>query len=195
VSYQQKAAGDTAPLVFALALLFAFLFLAAQYESWSAPLAVLLNAPIALLGGLALTAALRLDNNIYTQIGFVLLIGLASKNAILIVELAKERVAAGASVLDAALEAARERYRAILMTALSFLLGVLPLLFASGAGAASRRALGAAVLGGMGLATTLGIFLIPMLYVLVGKLARVWPGERERSAASGVAEDAVRSDA
>jgi HAE1 family hydrophobic/amphiphilic exporter-1 len=191
VSYQQKAAGDTAPLVFALALLFAFLFLAAQYESWSAPLAVLLNAPIALLGGLALTAALRLDNNIYTQIGFVLLIGLASKNAILIVELAKERVAAGASVLDAAIEAARERYRAILMTALSFLLGVLPLLFASGAGAASRRALGAAVLGGMGLATTLGIFLIPMLYVLVGKIARVRPAVREDSNAPGGSPDAA----
>jgi HAE1 family hydrophobic/amphiphilic exporter-1 len=169
ITYQQIVAGGEALWVFAMALAFVFLFLAAQYESWSAPLAVLLNIPIAILGALALSFARGLDNNVYTQIGFVLLIGLAAKNAIMIVEFAREQVAAGRPVQEAVLEAARLRFRAILMTALSFILGVIPLVVASGAGANSRQALGTAVFGGMLLATLVGVLMIPMLYVLVAR--------------------------
>ncbi|MGA1606668.1 MAG: efflux RND transporter permease subunit [Planctomycetota bacterium] len=170
VSYQEANAGSEAIVIFGLALLFVFLFLAAQYESWSAPLAVLLNVPIAILGALGMTLIIGLDNNVYTQIGFVLLIGLAAKNAIMIVEFAREQVAAGSTVLEAARNATHMRFRAILMTAMSFILGVLPLLLASGAGAMSRRCLGSAVFGGMTLATVLGIVMIPMLYTFVARV-------------------------
>ena len=131
VTFQQLEAGNPM-FIFGMALVFVFLFLAAQYESWSTPLAVLLNVPFALLGAVLLTMVREFDNNVYTQIGFVMLIGLSSKNAILIVEFAKQGVESGKSVVEAALEGARLRYRAILMTAFSFILGVLPLVFASG---------------------------------------------------------------
>ncbi|MGB5999369.1 MAG: multidrug efflux RND transporter permease subunit, partial [Thermoanaerobaculia bacterium] len=165
VTQQQKESGDVAPLIFSLALIMVFLFLAAQYESWATPLAVLLSVPLAILGAIIFTLIRGFDNNIYTQIGFVLLIGMSAKNAILIVEFAKQqRDEAGKSVIEAAREAARLRFRPILMTALSFLLGVIPLVIASGAGANSRVSLGTAVFGGMLLATVAGVFMIPLLY-------------------------------
>jgi len=168
VTQQQKESGDVAVLIFSLALLMVFLFLAAQYESWSTPLAVLLSVPLAILGAVIFTLIRGFDNNIYTQIGFVLLIGMSAKNAILIIEFAKQqRDEMGKSTIDAALEAARLRFRPILMTALSFLLGVIPLVIASGAGANSRVSLGTAVFGGMFLATAAGVFMIPLLYVVV----------------------------
>ncbi len=167
VTYQQIEAGTQTPIIFGLALIFVYLFLAAQYESWSIPLAVLFSVPLAILGAIAATWARALDNNIYTQIGLVLLIGLSAKSAILIVEFAKQRRAEGKPIIDAAVEAARLRFRAILMTAFSFILGVVPLVIASGAGAASRQALGTAVFGGMLVATVFGVFLIPVLYVVV----------------------------
>ncbi|MHC4921830.1 MAG: efflux RND transporter permease subunit [Planctomycetota bacterium] len=167
VTYQQKAAGNLAPLIFGLAIVFVFLFLAAQYESWTIPLAVMLSIPLSFLGAAGVTLIRGLDNNIYMQIGLVLLIGLSAKSAIMIVEFAKQLNEEGSSVIDAAVEAARLRFRPILMTAFSFILGVIPLLIASGAGAASRQSLGTAVFGGMLVATVTGVFLIPVLYVVV----------------------------
>ncbi len=172
VTQQQKAAGNLAPIIFSLALVFVFLFLAAQYESWATPLSVMLTVPIALAGAVAGATIVGMDNNIYFQVGLVLLIGLASKNAILVVEFAKQLREEGESVVDAALKAARLRFRAILMTAFSFILGVIPLVIASGAGANSRRAVGIAVFGGMLLATTVGIFFIPLLDVTVQSVTR-----------------------
>ncbi|MHC4130888.1 MAG: multidrug efflux RND transporter permease subunit [Planctomycetota bacterium] len=167
VTYQQIKAGQMAPIIFGLAFIFVYLFLAAQYESWSIPFAIILSVPLALLGAILGTWARSLDNNIYTQIGFVLLIGTSCKNAILIVEFAKQLHEEGKSILDAASTAARLRFRPLLMTALSFLLGVLPLLVASGAGASSRRSLGTAVFTGTFFAVMLGVFFIPVLYVVI----------------------------
>ena len=170
VTYQQLAAGNQAPVIFGLAFVFVFLFLAAQYESWLIPIAVLLSIPFSMLGAVAATWFRGLDNNVYTQIGLVLLIGLSAKTAILIVEFAKQLREEGKSTMEAAVEAARLRFRPLLMTAFSFILGVLPLLIASGAGAASRRSLGTAVFGGMFLSTIVGVFLIPVFFVLVQRL-------------------------
>jgi hydrophobic/amphiphilic exporter-1 (mainly G- bacteria), HAE1 family len=167
VTYQQIVAGNQAPYIFTFAIILVYLFLAAQYESWSIPFAVIFSVPLALLGAILATWARGFDNNIYTQIGIVLLIGLAAKTAILIVEFAKQKHEEGLSVRDAAVEAARLRFRAILMTAFSFILGVLPLVVAAGAGAASRQSLGTAVAGGMTAATVLGIFFIPVSYYVV----------------------------
>ena len=175
-TYQQLGAGSQTPIIFDLAFIFVFLFLAAQYESWLIPISVLLTIPFSLLGAIVATWARALDNNVYTQIGLVLLIGLSAKTAILIVEFAKQlRDEEGKDTLEAAVEAARLRFRPLLMTALSFVLGVLPLLVASGAGSASRRSLGTAVFGGMLLSTVIGVFLTPVFFVLVQKL-------RDRSA-------------
>ena len=173
VTYQQKQAGNLAPIIFSLAILFAFLFLAAQYESWANPLSVMLSVPMAILGAIAFTL-LRgvfqsgMENNVYFQIGLVLLIGLSAKTAILIVEFAKQQhEVEGKGVVEAATEAARLRFRPILMTAFSFILGVIPLVVASGAGARSRVSLGTAVASGMLVYTILGVFFIPVLYAAV----------------------------
>ncbi len=175
MSYQEIVAGNKAPIIFAMASIFVFLFLAAQYESWFIPLAIVLSVPLALFGAVMFTLMRAYDNNIYTQIGMVLLIGLASKTAILLVEFAKHHHEEGHSIIESACVAARLRFRPILMTALSFVLGVVPLVIATGAGSVSRRALGTAVFGGMLMTTILGVLLIPVFYVVIQTLAeKLW---------------------
>ncbi len=157
--------------LFGFAGVMVFLFLAALYESWAIPFSVILAVPLGLFGALLATWLRSYDYDIYTQIGIVTLIGLAAKNAILIVEYARLRRDEGMSIKDAAIEAAHLRLRPILMTSFAFILGVVPLLIASGAGAASRRALGTTVFGGMNAATLLAIFFVPVLYVVVDRIA------------------------
>lgn len=167
MSYQEiRAAGQTT-IILLLSLVFVYLFLVAQYESWSIPLSVLLSVPVAILGALATIALVGMPVNLYTQIGLLMLVGLASKNAILIVEFASSLRREGHAIVDAALGAAELRFRAVMMTAVSFILGVLPLVFASGAGAASRVSIGLAVFGGMLAATVFGVVLVPPLYRVV----------------------------
>ncbi len=166
MSFQERRTGGQAPLLFVLALLFAYLFLVGQYESWTIPLSVILSVSVAALGALAGLWITGLDSSIYAQIGLILLVGLASKNAILIVEFARTQRQAGVAIIEAAVTGARQRFRAVLMTAFSFILGVVPLVIASGAGANSRRAIGTTVFSGMLAATLIGIFLIPALYVV-----------------------------
>ncbi|PYX73592.1 MAG: hydrophobe/amphiphile efflux-1 family RND transporter [Acidobacteria bacterium] len=173
MSYQEKKAAEgVAPaVIFGMSLLFVFLILAAQYESWSLPFSVLLGTPIAVFGAFSFLWMRNLDNNVYAQIGLVMLIGLAAKNAILIVEFAKMEFDKGMSAKDAALTGAKLRLRPILMTAFAFILGCVPLWTASGAGAISRRVLGTCVIGGMLAASILGIFLIPVCFELVERIA------------------------
>ena len=176
MSYQEKKSSGQTGIVFAFSLLFVFLILAAQYESWSMPLSILLGTPFAVFGAFSFLWIGRLysesyELNIFAQISLVMLIAMAAKNAILIVEFAKLEFDGGKNLYDAALEAARLRFRPILMTAFSFILGVLPLVIATGAGAEARKVMGVALLGGMGIATIVGLVLYPMLFILVGKLA------------------------
>jgi HAE1 family hydrophobic/amphiphilic exporter-1 len=171
-SFQERKVGSEAYLIFALAVTLVFLVLAGQYESWIAPAAVILVVPLALLGVVAALAVRGFDNNVYTQIGVVLLIGLASKNAILIVEVARElRLVQRMPIRDAALEAARRRLRPIIMTSFAFILGVVPLLVASGAGAASQQAVGTAVFGGMLASTFLAVLFVPVFFVVLQRLS------------------------
>lgn len=172
LSYQQKHNGGNTGLVLALAFLFVFLFLAAQYESWTVPLAVILSLPVAGVGAYLGIALCGLENNIYFQIGLVMLVGLVAKNAILIVEFAKEEVEKGIDATHAALTAARLRFRPLVMTSLAFMLGLLPLVFASGPGSAARRDIGTGVFFGMLVAVTVGIIFVPFFFVMIDKASR-----------------------
>ncbi|PWR03066.1 hydrophobe/amphiphile efflux-1 family RND transporter [Meridianimarinicoccus roseus] len=176
---QQLEAGGTVQIILGLAVLFGYLFLVAQYESWTMPLAIFMSVTVALLGAVLSVWIVGSDINLYTQIGMIMLIGLGAKNAILIVEFAMERRAAGLNRIEAGLEGAGQRFRAVMMTALSFLLGVVPLLTASGAGAASQRALGVAVFGGMLAATVVGLVLVPLLYMVMQGLRERIKGQPE----------------
>jgi HAE1 family hydrophobic/amphiphilic exporter-1 len=173
MSFQEKKAseGVSPALVFGLSGLFVFLILAAQYESWSLPFSVLLGVPIAMFGAFATLLIRNMENNVYAQIGLVMLIGMAAKNAILIVEFAKADYEKGKPLVDSALAAARLRLRPILMTAFAFILGMLPLWAAEGAGAVSRRVLGTVVIGGMLAATLIAIFIIPVTFVVVERFS------------------------
>jgi hydrophobic/amphiphilic exporter-1 (mainly G- bacteria), HAE1 family len=171
MSYQEKLVGRSAYFIFALAILLVYLMLAGQYESWITPAAVILAVPLALLGTVGVLLALGVANNIYVQIGLVLLIALSAKNAILIVEMARERRAAGKSILEAAVAAAQVRFRPIMMTSFVFILGVMPLVFASGAGASARKSLGIAVASGMLASTCLAVLFVPSFFVVLQQFA------------------------
>ncbi|GKS68243.1 hydrophobic/amphiphilic exporter-1, HAE1 family/multidrug efflux pump [Nitrosomonas sp. PY1] len=170
ISLQERKASGEGTFIFIFAMLMVFLLLAALYESWSVPFAVILAIPFGILGALLAIWVLDMSNDVYFQIGLVTLIGLAAKNAILIVEFANQQRAAGASLIDAAMDAARLRFRPIIMTSMAFILGVVPLVVATGAGAASRNSIGTGVFGGMLTATFLAIFFVPLFFVIIGKL-------------------------
>ncbi len=176
MSFQEDKASGSLGIILTFSLIFVFLILAAQYESWSLPFAILLGTPFAIFGALfflwiARQFSVSFENNIFAQVSFVMLIGMAAKNAILIVEFANDEFKKGISLFDAAIAAAKSRFRPILMTAFSFILGVFPLVVASGTGAEARKVMGIALLGGMSIATLLGVFFYPMLFLLIGKIA------------------------
>jgi HAE1 family hydrophobic/amphiphilic exporter-1 len=189
ISFQEKQVGSEAIVIFALAIVLVFLVLAAQYESWTNPAAVILVVPLAVLGTVAALLARDFDNNVYTQIGIVLLIGLASKNAILIVEFAQAERDKGLSVLEAAVAAARLRFRPILMTAISSIAGFMPLVVAAGAGAASRQAVGTAVVGGMVAATLMSLLFTPVFYLVMQRLSAVFRRGGSKAQSSEAAPD------
>jgi HAE1 family hydrophobic/amphiphilic exporter-1 len=178
LAYQERLVGATVALVFGLALLLVYLVLAGQYESWWLPVPVLLAVPLSLVGTVAALAIAGLPNNIYVQIGLVLLIALSAKNAILIVEVAQELRREGMPAVQAAIEGSRRRFRPILMTSFAFILGVVPLVLASGAGAAARRSIGITVFSGMLASTLLAVAFVPVFYVVVDG----WRARADRNA-------------
>jgi HAE1 family hydrophobic/amphiphilic exporter-1/multidrug efflux pump len=173
LSYEEQQSSGQAPALYGLSLLIVFLCLAALYESWTIPLAVILVVPLGIVGAVLGAKLTGLDNNIYLQVGLITTMGLASKNAILIVEFAEERMSAGASCIESAVEAARLRLRPILMTSFAFVFGVLPLAIATGPGAGAQSAIGRAVVGGTLTATFLAIFFVPLFFVAVKKCFRL----------------------
>ena len=177
LSYQEKLIGNQAYFIFALSITLVFLVLAAQYESWTDPAAVVLTVPMALLGVITALKIRGLPSDLYTQIGLVLMIALAAKNAILIVEFARELKAQGMATVDAAVEATRRRFRPIVMTSIAFILGVVPLMTASGAGAASQQSLGTVVFGGMLASTLVAIPFVSVFYIVMENFSEWW---RER---------------
>src|SRR5438034_2553532 len=187
ISYQEKKAQQGVPpaAIFGLSILFVFLILAALYESWSLPFSVLLGTPVAVFGAFSTLLLRGMQNNIYAQIGLIMLIGLAAKNAILIVEFAKDEYEKGKPLIDAALEGARLRLRPILMTSFAFIFGCLPLWFASGSGAVARRILGSTVIGGMLAASAIAIFLIPVTFYVI---ERLFAGRKEKTATPQVSQ-------
>ncbi|WKK65023.1 efflux RND transporter permease subunit [Lutimonas zeaxanthinifaciens] len=196
MSFQEKKASGSLGTILVFSLVFVFLILAAQYESWSLPLSILLGTPFAIFGALFFLWVSRFvspsfENNIFAQVSFVMLIGMAAKNAILIIEFANEEFATGKDLFDSAMEAAKSRFRPILMTAFSFILGVLPLVVASGSGAEARKVMGMALLGGMTIATFLGVFLYPMLFVLIGK---IFGYEKQRDKAMALEQKSTESN-
>jgi HAE1 family hydrophobic/amphiphilic exporter-1 len=193
MSYQEEKASGSLMIILTFSLVFVFLILSAQYESWSLPFSILMGTPFAIFGALFALWVGRLisptfENNIFAQVSFVMLIGMAAKNAILIVEYANDEFKNGLSLFDSAIKAARSRFRPILMTAFSFILGVFPLVVASGTGAEARQVMGVALLGGMGIATFLGVFLYPMLFVFIGKIAGY---EKKRERLQAIAAESV----
>jgi hydrophobe/amphiphile efflux-1 (HAE1) family protein len=189
LSYQEASTQGQSTIVLGIAIVFVFLVLAALYESWSVPLAVILIVPLGIAGALLAEWLRGLDNDVYAQIGFIMVVGLAAKNAILIVEFARLRLAGGASIEKAALEGASIRFRPILMTSFAFIFGVLPLVVASGAGSAARHSLGTSVFGGMIAATVLGVLFVPVYFVAAEKFSE-WRGKRKKSAGVPQPEEA-----
>jgi HAE1 family hydrophobic/amphiphilic exporter-1 len=185
ISLEQIQFGGQAIFIFGLGVVFVFLTLAAKYESWTDPLIILFSVPLAILGAILALDARSLPSDLYAQVGYLMLIALASKNAILIVEFANQRRAAGIETRAAVREAAATRFRPIVMTSLAFIFAVTPLVFASGAGAASRHSLGTAVFGGMILSTVLNLFVIPVFYVVVVNVREGFARRRAAVAVNG----------
>jgi multidrug efflux pump len=179
---QEKQSGNTSAIAFVAGLIVVFLLLAAQFEKWTLPLAVVLTVPVAVLGALLLTWARGLENDVYFQVGLVTLVGLSAKNAILICEVAIEHVRGGMAVREAALEAARARLRAIVMTSLAFGLGCIPLAIASGPGANSLRAIGTGVIGGVLASTLIAIFFAPLFFWMLESMSQRFAGGRQPQA-------------
>jgi multidrug efflux pump len=179
-SSEERLSGSQAPFLFGLSVIAVFLCLAALYESWSIPVAVILVVPIGILGALAAVTLRGLPNDVYFKVGLIVIIGLAAKNAILIIQFARDLQDKGHNLIDATLEACRLRFRPILMTSIAFILGVLPLAISTGAGANGRHAIGTGVMGGMITATVLAVFFVPVFYVVV---RRIFPGHARKSAA------------
>jgi multidrug efflux pump subunit AcrB len=190
-TYQEKKTGGQTGFIFAISLLFVFLVLAALYESWAMPVAILLVIPFGVCGAFLGLLLRGFDNNVYTQVGLIMLIGLAAKNAILIVEFAKLQRERGKPIVQSALEGARLRLRPILMTSFAFILGTVPLAIATGAGAAARQALGTAVVCGMLMATMIGVFFIPAFYVMFQRMSERQSPFRRLEAAAATAGGAL----